>query len=185
VLRRLEVIVMSTPAAFAIAFIAVILIIPSSWAQESRTVIGPRNLDLADGAQELLAGNGREGVKLTLRGLQIAHGKREKESALSNLCAGYIMINELDSALMYCNMLLLSNDRHWRGYNNRALIYVMQKEFEKAEEDLLMGQEINPNARTLKIVKGMLMDATHPVELNIVIDDRKRTKAAATVTEEK
>ena len=39
--------------------------------------------------------------------------------------------------------------------------------------------------RTLKVVKGMLMDATHPVELNIIIDDRKRKKADATVTEDK
>ncbi len=184
-LRRLEVIIMSRPAAFAIALIAAILLIPASRAQESKVVIGPRNVDLADGAQELLAGNAREGVELTLRGLQIAHGKREKEAALSNLCAGYIMIDKLDSALMYCNMLLLSNDRHWRGYNNRALIYVMQKDYEKAEKDLLIGQEINPNARTLKVVKGMLMDATHPVETNIIIDDRKRKRADATVTEEK
>ena len=176
---------MSRPVAFAIALITAILLIPSSRAEESKVVIGPRNLDLADGAQELLAGNAREGVKLTLRGLKIAHGKREKEAALSNLCAGYIMIDQLDSALMYCNMLLLSNDRHWRGYNNRALIYVMQKEYKKAEKDLLIGQEINPNARTLKVVKGMLMDATQPVELNIIIDDRKRKKADATVTEEK
>ncbi len=95
------------------------------------------------------------------------------------------MIDQLDSALMYCNMLLLSNDRHWRGYNNRALIYVMQKEYKKAEEDLLIGQEINPNARTLKVVKGMLMDATHPVESNIIIDDRKRKKADVPAMEEK
>ncbi len=175
---------MSRPMAFVAALITALLLVPASWAQESKVVIGPRNLDLADGAQELLAGNAKEGVKLTLRGLQTAQGRREKESALSNLCAGYIMIDELDSALMYCNMLLLSNDRHWRGYNNRALIYVMQKDFENAEADLLIGQEINPNARTLKVVKGMLMYATHPVELNIVIDDRKGKKKANSVAED-
>ena len=175
---------MSRPVAFAITLIATILLVSASSAQDSKVVIGPRNLDLADGAQELLAGNARDGVELTLRGLKFAQGRREKEAALSNLCAGYIMINELNSALSYCNMLLLSNDRHWRGYNNRALIYVMQEEYKKAEEDLLIGQEINPNARTLKVVKGMLLDATQPVELNIIIDDRKRKKADATVTEE-
>ncbi len=184
-LRRSEVRIMSRPAGFAIAFIAAILLIPSSQAEQSKVVIGPRNLDLTEGAQELLAGNAIEGVKLTLRGLQFAQGKREREAALSNLCAGYIMIDKLDTALMYCNMLLESNDRHWRGRNNRALVYVMQKEYKKAEEDILIGQEINPNARTLKVVKGMLMDATYPVESNIIIDDRKRNKAAATTTEEK
>ncbi|MEE8514362.1 MAG: hypothetical protein V3S73_06565 [Gammaproteobacteria bacterium] len=42
---------MSRPAVFAIALIAAILLIPSSRAEESKVVIGPRNLDLADGAQ--------------------------------------------------------------------------------------------------------------------------------------
>ncbi len=175
---------MSKPAALATALVIAVLLVPASWSQESKTVIGPRNLDLADGAQELLAGNAKEGVELTLRGLSSALGKREKEAALSNLCAGYIMTSDLDSALMYCNMLLLSNDRHWRGYNNRALIYVMREEYEKAEKDLLIGQEINPNARTLKVVKGMLLDATHPVAPNIIIDDRKRSKANVPAKEE-
>lgn len=175
---------MSGRAAFAVALLSILLLIPVSRSEESKVVIGPRNLDLADGAQELLAGNAKEGVELTLRGLQSAQGKREKEAALSNLCAGYIMIDNLDSALMYCNMLLLSNDRHWRGYNNRALIYVMREDYEKAEKDLLIGQEINPNARTLKVVKGMLLDATNPVAPNIIIDDRKRKQADVEKEEE-
>ncbi len=176
---------MNRPVAFTTALVTALFLAPVSWAEESKVVLGPRNLDLADGAQELLAGNATEGIELTLRGLKSAHGKRERESALSNLCAGYIMIDRLDSALMYCNMLLLSNDRHWRGYNNRALIYVMQKDFENAKADLLIGQEINPNARTLKVVKGMLLDATHPVELNIIIDDRKGKKKNTAVVEDK
>lgn len=175
---------MSGPAAFAVALIIAILLVPASWSEESKVVIGPRNVDLADGAQELLAGNGEAGVELTLRGLRTAQGRREREAALSNLCAGYIMINDLESALRYCNMLLESNDRHWRGYNNRALIYVMTKDYEKAEKDLLMGQEINPNARTLKVVRGMLLDATDPVSPNIIIDDRKTKKVDLPVKEE-
>jgi tetratricopeptide (TPR) repeat protein len=164
---------MSRPTAIAVVLLAAAFLASASRSDESKTVLGPRNLDLAEGAQELLAGNAEEGVELTLRGLQTAQGKREKEAAMSNLCAGYIMIHDLDSALMYCNMLLLSNDRHWRGYNNRALIYVLRKEYDKAEKDLQMGQEINPNASTLKVVKGMLLDATKPVTPNIIIDDRK------------
>ena len=183
--RRPEVRIMSRHAALEIALIAAILLLPASRAEQSKVVIGPRNPDLTEGAQELLAGNAIEGVQLTLRGLKVAQGKREKEAALSNLCAGYIMIDKLEPALMYCNMLLISNDHHWRGYNNRALIYVMQKEYKKAEKDLMIGQELNPNARTLKVVKGMLLDATQPVELNIIIDDRKRKKVDVALTDDK
>jgi len=167
---------MSRPAAFALALIFAVSLVSTSRSEESKVVIGPRNPDLTEGAQELLAGNAEDGVALTLRGLAVAQGKREKEAALSNLCAGYIMIEDLDSALTYCDMLLTENDRHWRGRNNRALIYVMREEFEKAEIDLQVGQEINPNARTLKVVKGMLLDATQPVESNIIIDDRRKRK---------
>lgn len=168
---------MSRFAAFAYIVIAAMSILPASWAEESKVVIGPRNPDLTEGAQELLAGNAEDGVELTLRGLAVAQGKREKESALSNLCAGYIMIDDLDSALMYCNMLLTANERHWRGRNNRALIYVMRAEYDKAEKDITIAQEINPNARTVKVVTGMLLDKTHPVESNIIIDNRKGRKA--------
>ncbi len=47
-----------------------------------------------------------------------------------------------------------------------------------------MGQEINPNARTLKVVKGMFLDATHPVSPNIIIDDRKTRNSDVSVKEE-
>lgn len=183
-LSRPEVRIVSWPTAFAIALITATLLVPASWSEESKVVIGPRNPDLAEGAQELLAGNAEDGVELTLRGLAAAQGKREKESALSNLCAGYIMIDDLESALMYCNMLLLSNDRHWRGLNNRALIYVLSGEYDKAERDLAIGEEVNPNARTLKVVKGMLLDKTSPVESNIIIDDRRRKNVNIPVTED-
>ncbi|MFQ6006764.1 MAG: tetratricopeptide repeat protein [Woeseia sp.] len=175
---------MSRPFALAVALMFAISSLPAASSEESKVVLGPRNLDLADGAQELLAGNAREGVELTLRGLKSAQGKREREAALSNLCAGYLMIDELDTALRYCNILLASNDKHWRGYNNRALIYVFKKDYEKAEKDLIAGQEINPNARTLKVVKGLLLDATQPVTPNIIIDDRKKVTLSVKEDEE-
>ena len=42
-----------------------------------------------------------------------------------------------------------------------------------AEADVIRGQELSPNAKNLKIVKGMLLDETNPVSPNIVIDDRR------------
>ena len=40
----------------------------------SKTVLGPRNVYLYDGANTLKAGDGEEGVRLTLLGLNSAHG---------------------------------------------------------------------------------------------------------------
>ncbi len=166
---------------------ALVLMSPLCWGQGAdrmdsesgaSTVIGPRNLPLYDGAKELLAGNDAEGVRLTHKGLQIAQGRREEEAALSNLCAGYIKLALYDNALKYCNLLLARNDQSWRGYNNRAVIYIMTKQWDKAEQDLIRGEELNPSARTLKIARSMYMDAVHPVTPEIEIDDRQRQVSA-------
>ena len=160
-----------------------ILVVPLCWGQgaerlgsdsNAKTVIGPRNLALYDGAQALLSGNDAEGVRLTHKGLQMAQGRREEEAALSNLCAGYIKLALYDNALKYCELLLARNDRNWRGYNNRAVIYIQTKQWDKAEKDLIRGEELNPSARTLKIARSMYMDAVHPVAPEIEIDDRQR-----------
>jgi hypothetical protein len=75
-------------------------------AQESKTVIGPTNIELHDGANALLAGDAEEGVRLTLLGLQHESTPRDRRTAMSNLCAGYIMLEQLDMALSYCNQVL-------------------------------------------------------------------------------
>lgn len=139
----------------------------------SKTVIGPRNPDLQEGARQLLRGNGELGVELSLRGLAVAEGAREEEAALSNLCAGYIMLKQYDEALKYCDLVLARNDENWRGYNNRALIYIHTKQYEKAHADLTRGEELNPDARTLQIARAMYLDAVEPVTPEVEIDDRQ------------
>jgi tetratricopeptide (TPR) repeat protein len=146
---------------------------------QSKTVIGPRNPDLQEGAQQLLRGNGELGVELTLRGLEYAQGAREEEAALSNLCAGYVMLKQYDEALRYCDLVLARNDQNWRGYNNRALVYIHTKQYEKAHADLLRGEALNPEARTLQIARAIYLDAVEPVTPEIEIDDRQLDNEAA------
>lgn len=165
----------------SLASLAAVLALPvTGWAQNTDrtadgpvTVLGPRNPDLKEGADQLLAGHGERGVELTLRGLEKAQGAREEEAALSNLCAGYIMLKNYDSALKYCNLLLARNERNWRGYNNRAVVYINTGQYDKAHADLLKGEEINPGARTLRIARAMYLDAVEPVSPEVEIDDRQ------------
>ena len=139
----------------------------------SKVVLGVRNVPLKRGAQKLLSGDYEEGVRLTHLGMEQAFGVREEEAALSNLCAGYLQMGKYPTALQYCDILLVRNDRHWRGYNNRALIYIKTKQWDKAEEDLLKGEELNAGAYTMKVARAMYMDAVHPVAPEIEIDDRE------------
>ena len=165
-----------------ILLVVTVFLAPLCWGQSAEriigdqnptTIIGPRNLPLHDGAQALMAGKIEEGVKLTHEGLEIAMGRREEEAALSNLCAGYIRLGKYGEALRYCDILLARNDKNWRGYNNRAVVYIQTKQWEKAEQDLIKGEELNPDARTMKVARSMYMDAVHPVSPEIEIDDRQ------------
>jgi len=144
----------------------------------SKTVIGVRNPPLKSGAEALLAGDYEEGVRLTHLGLAQAFGDREEEAALSNLCAGYLQLEKYDTALQYCEMLLTRNDEHWRAYNNRALIFMKTDQWDRAEADLIKGEELNAGAHTMKLARAMYMDAVHPVSPEIEIDDRDKEDAS-------
>jgi tetratricopeptide (TPR) repeat protein len=143
-------------------------------AQENKTVIGPSNPDLYNGAQALLAGDAEEGVRLTLLGLQNASSTRDRVTGLANLCAGYILLEQLDTALSYCGQVLEKNDRLWRAYSNRALAYLKMERYSEAEQDLQKAESLAPNSRKVKTVRAMLLDAVDPVAPQIVIDERRQ-----------
>lgn len=167
-------------------FVFILLFAPLCWGQHrdrintpanATTVIGPRNLPLYDGAQALKAGDSERGVRLTHEGLELALGRREQEAALSNLCAGYIKLGKYSEAFKYCDILLQRNDKNWRGYNNRAVAFIQTKQWAKADQDLIRGEELNPGAHTMKVARAMYMDAVHPVRTEIEIDDRQKEDA--------
>ena len=140
---------------------------------ESKTVIGPSNIDLYDGANALMAGNAEDGVPLTLQGLKTAQDQREKKIGHANLCAGYLLLGQAKTALGHCNWVLDLDPYHWRTYNNRALVYLRLGRLEESEADIKRGQELNPRSETLKEVKGIYLDEVSPVEEKIIIDDRR------------
>jgi tetratricopeptide (TPR) repeat protein len=158
---------------------ALVLLSQASTADQSKTVIGPRNIQLADGADALMAGDGEEGVRLTLLGLEAAHGSYEAKIAHANLCAGFLLIEQPQTALKHCNWVLERHESHWRTYNNRALVYLRLQRYQEAEDDIRKGQELRPNSRKLKIVKGLYLDETQPVTPKIEIDDRRNPDAAS------
>lgn len=146
---------------------------PAALAEEAKTVIGPQNIYLYDGANALMAQNGEEGVRLTLLGLKVAKRGREEKIAHSNLCAGFLLINQPESALEHCNWVIDRDEGHWRTYNNRALVYMRLERFDEAEQDIRKGQALRPNSKKLKIVKGMYLDETQPVTIKIEVDERR------------
>lgn len=168
---------MSRPASSAAQYICIIavLLLPTAplSAQQSKTVLGPANLALYEGAQALMARDAEEGVRLTLLGLQHASNAEERHTAKANLCAGYALLEQYAVALRYCDEVLAENEYNWRALSNRALIYIKLQRFAEADSDLTRGEAINAEASTLRAVRRMYRDATHPVSPNIIIDDRR------------
>lgn len=142
----------------------------------AKTVIGPRNMYLYEGANALLAGDAERGVKQTLLGLKTAANKREEKIAHSNLCAGFLLAEQYDSALEHCNWVIEQDPDHWRTYNNRAIVYLRLERYEESEADIQKGQQLRPNSEKLKEVKGMYLDEVEPVKEQITIDDRRGGK---------
>ena len=165
---------MRRPIFLHCVFVLLLAVSPALASEEAKTVLGPDNIFLYDGANALMAHDGEEGVRLTLLGLNAAKNAREKKIAHSNLCAGFLLIDEAQKALTHCNWVLDRDERHWRTYNNRALVLMRLERFDEAEEDIRKGQALRPNSRKLKIVKGMYLDETKPVTPKIEIDERRR-----------
>ncbi len=141
----------------------------------AKTVLGPANRELADGAHALLAGDYQEGIRLTRLGLDRAFNDRERQAGYSNLCAGYLRLKQWETALDYCNEALTINARNWRALNNRLLVYIMLEQYSAAKADLELAEEIAPNSRSVQAARAVYMDATEPVVPNIEIDDRRDT----------
>jgi len=165
-----------------IAFLVALLAAQACWAQGAdrmrsdtvpKTVIGPTNVALQEGAEALMAGDIERGVSLTHFGLERATSPREEEVGLSNLCAGYVMLEKFDDAIKFCDLLLARNDENWRAYNNRAVLYIKTRQYERADADLSRAEELKPNAHTLKVARAMYMDAVHPVAPEVTVDDSK------------
>jgi tetratricopeptide (TPR) repeat protein len=139
----------------------------------ARTVIGPENPDLAEGAEALLSGDIERGIRLTQRGLEAATSTRERLAGLSNLCAGYLRLSDWATAIGYCNRALELNPRFWRALVNRALIHIHTTRFDDADADLDRAEEIAPNSRKVQAARAQWRDAADPVLPSVVIDDRR------------
>lgn len=115
----------------------------------SKTVIGPDNALLAQGAAALEAGRIEEGIKLTLEGLKVAVGTQENAAGHSNACAGYVLLKQWAEALAQCNAALALDTSNWRTYNNRAAIYIEKGLYDLGMRDLEAGLALAPGAPTL------------------------------------
>jgi tetratricopeptide (TPR) repeat protein len=123
---------------------------------DSRTVLGVTNEYLAAGAEAMREKQYEEGIRLTKLGLERPTSPRDRAAALSNLCAAHAARNQPDLAIGYCTESLAVNDANWRAYSNRAYAYYLKRMFDEADSDLDIALSLNPNARQMPQIRGMM-----------------------------
>jgi tetratricopeptide (TPR) repeat protein len=123
---------------------------------ETRTLYGVENEYLAAGAEALLAKQYDLGIRLTTLGLERPTSPRDRADALSNLCAAHAAKREPSIAIDYCSQSLEIDSENWRAYSNRAYAYYLSLKFNEADDDLDKALALNPSARQMPQIRGML-----------------------------
>jgi tetratricopeptide (TPR) repeat protein len=123
---------------------------------DTRTLVGVENEYLAAGAEALLAKQYDEGIRLTILGLERPTLPRDRANALSNLCAAHAAKREPAIAIDYCTQSIEIDSENWHAYSNRAYAYYLSRKFSEADDDLDRALELNPSARQMPQIRGML-----------------------------
>lgn len=127
---------------------------------DNRIVIGGGNTLLAAGAEAIRYGRYDDGIRLTLMGLERpGNSERNRSAALSNLCAAHAAKEEPDIAIEYCTESLELDPDNWRALSNRSYAYWLKAMYPEATVDLEAATAINPRARQISQIRGMLNEA--------------------------
>ena len=128
------------------------------WGQaDNRTIIGSGNEFLSAGAFSIRMGQYDEGIRLTRLGLtRYQPSPADRAAAESNLCAAFAASGEPDTAIDHCTESLRLEGRNWRAYSNRSYAYYLLGLLSEATFDLDSAAAINPNARQVLQLRGMI-----------------------------
>jgi tetratricopeptide (TPR) repeat protein len=61
-----------------------------------------------------------------------------------------------DMAIQYCDESLTINGENWHAFSNRAYVHYLKRNFEAADSDLDKALALNPDARQLPQIRGMM-----------------------------
>jgi tetratricopeptide (TPR) repeat protein len=138
---------------------------------DNRTVLGGGDEYLMAGADAIRAGRYEDGIRLTSIGLERAPRAIDRAAALSNLCAAHAAKGEADRAIAYCSESLTFNDRNWRAYSNRSYAYYLKGMFSEATFDLDAAAAINPSAKQVLQIKGMINERS--LQPRVIMEDHQ------------
>jgi tetratricopeptide (TPR) repeat protein len=144
---------------------------PTKQTAGSRTVLGVGNEYLSAGAEAIRAKQYDDGIRLTKLGLERPAPPRDRAGGLSNLCAAHAAKGEVDLAIEACTKSLQIDDGNWRAYNNRSYAFYLKGRYGDANTDLLKALEINPSARQMATIRGLINERT--LRPSVVVEEHQ------------
>lgn len=98
------------------------------------------------GAEAIENGRTDRGIELTERAMKRRLSKRDRATALSNLCAGYAAKRDVERALPACDQAVGAGETDWRAFNNRGNVHLIRGAYDQAIDDYRRAIKLDPNA---------------------------------------
>ncbi len=143
---------------FVVAPLAIFFALPVQ-GKGSESVFSASLLQLSQGASALQRGEAVVGIRSTEAGLTKALPPREAAAAHSNLCAGFVLLEQFDEALAHCDRAEGLDPSNWRIYNNRAAALLGKGLVEDAIIEIRRGLAIRPEAS--KLIRSLEIAREH------------------------
>jgi hypothetical protein len=121
------------------------------------------------GTAQIESGNVDKAIRISK--VRLPHASRQEEAAyLTNLCIGYIMKKDFETAAKYCDEAVNSPTEKTVSFNNRGVLRALQGDFIGAVEDF-------SNAANAGCVQDCNLSANVPQDLPRPIARRNLGKA--------
>jgi Tfp pilus assembly protein PilF len=121
------------------------------------------------GTSEIESGNADKAIRISR--VRLPHASPQEEVAyLTNLCIGYIMKKDFETAESYCDEAVNSSTEKSVSFNNRGVLKALQGDYIGAMEDF-------SNAANAGCVQGCNLSANAPRDLPRPIARRNLGKA--------
>ncbi len=136
---------LATTLAAALTTAALFAAAPAQAVSQQTIWLRPAGLVTA-GAEAIENGQTDRGIELTEQAMKRHLSKRNRATALNNLCAGYTAKRDVERALSACNDAIGTSDTDWRAFNNRGNVHLTRGAYDEAITDYRRAIKLDPNA---------------------------------------
>ena len=118
-------------------------------AHEYQLIIKGSDL-IIQGRSALRSGNMTRAIRIYERALKRNLSLRDRQRALSDMCAALYFKREYDEAIYNCNKAIEITPNEWTNYNTRANVYLASENYEMALADYHYSLLLRPGSNIIE-----------------------------------